>query len=162
MPQRLPDIVDTGACGRRSLSNLLRMGHCAPSVMQTLLDASDEESTWLVILTAGLPGGIGNTGGECGGLTAPLVLLGLNDGRHAVVDGLPVVVVKGHDFLHRFASATARPSAERSAATRRLPLPCIGVVRQPPELCAQSLAAGDTEAIASETRRAFRELYATG
>ena len=56
------------------------MGHCAPTVTQTLLDASDAEAPWLVKLTAGLPGGIGNTGGECGGVTAPLILFGL---RHA-------------------------------------------------------------------------------
>jgi hypothetical protein len=40
------------------------MGHCAPTVMQTVLDASASEVTWPVRLTAGLPGGIGNTGGE--------------------------------------------------------------------------------------------------
>jgi Putative redox-active protein (C_GCAxxG_C_C) len=74
---------------KRSLGNLLRMGHCAPTVMQTMLDASDAESTWLVTLTAGLPGGIGNTGGECGGVTAPLVLMGLRRGRHDMVDGPP-------------------------------------------------------------------------
>jgi Putative redox-active protein (C_GCAxxG_C_C) len=60
----------------KSLRNLLRMGHCAPTVMQTMLDTSDANSTWLVTMTAGLPGGIGNTGGECGGLTAPLILMG--------------------------------------------------------------------------------------
>jgi hypothetical protein len=37
---------------------------------------SETDAQWLVKLTAGLPGGIGNTGGECGGVTAPLVLLG--------------------------------------------------------------------------------------
>jgi hypothetical protein len=38
--------------------------------MQTLLDASETEAEWLVTLTAGLPGGVGNTGAECGGVTA--------------------------------------------------------------------------------------------
>lgn len=51
------------ALRRKSLSNLLHMGHCAPTVMRTMLDASDIEATWLVTLTAGLPGGIGDTGG---------------------------------------------------------------------------------------------------
>ena len=63
--------VPTNTLRRRSMSNLLRMGHCAPTVMQTLLDASYTEAEWLVKLTAGLPGGIGNTGAECGGVTAP-------------------------------------------------------------------------------------------
>jgi hypothetical protein len=33
--------VSTRSLRRRSVSNLLKMGHCAPTVMQTLLDASD-------------------------------------------------------------------------------------------------------------------------
>jgi hypothetical protein len=41
------------------------MGHCAPAVMQTLLDAFGMDAPWLVEVTAGVPGGIGNTGGEC-------------------------------------------------------------------------------------------------
>jgi hypothetical protein len=57
--------VPTQTLRRRSLWNLLRMGPCAPTVMQTLLDASDTEAEWLVKLTAGLPGGVGNTGAEC-------------------------------------------------------------------------------------------------
>ncbi len=60
----------------RGFSNLLRMGHCAPTVMQTLLDVSATEEEWLVRLSAGMPGGIGNTGFECGAVTSPLVMLG--------------------------------------------------------------------------------------
>ena len=63
---------------RRGFSNLLRMGHCAPTVMQTLLDVSSTEKEWLVRLSAGMPGGIGNTGHECGAVTSPLVLLGIH------------------------------------------------------------------------------------
>lgn len=147
------------ALRKRSLSNLLRMGHCAPTVMQTMLDASDDESTWLVILTAGLPGGIGNTGGECGGLTAPLILLGLRHGRHDLDDGLPIVVDCGHDYLQRFTSAHGTIDCRAIRGDARLPLPCIGVVRQAPELCTQSLTTTDTTAIPHETRKAFRELY---
>ena len=120
------------------------MGHCTPTVMQTMLDASDAESTWLVTLTAGLPGGIGNTGGECGGLTAPLVLMGLRNGRNDVVDGLPVVVDQGHDLLRRFTSAHGTTECREIRGDARVPLACIGVVRQSPELCARSLAAGGT------------------
>ncbi len=46
----------------RSLANLLKMGHCAPTVMKTVLDSAGQEQEWLVKLTAGMPGGIGNTG----------------------------------------------------------------------------------------------------
>lgn len=62
--------IPARALRRRSMANLLRMGHSAPTVMQTLLDVSETEAEWLVRLTAGLPGGIGNTGAECGGVTA--------------------------------------------------------------------------------------------
>ena len=44
--------VSTRTLRRRSVSNLLRMGHCAPTVMQTLLDAPGTEADWLVIIDA--------------------------------------------------------------------------------------------------------------
>jgi hypothetical protein len=40
----------------RSLANLSKMGHCAPTVMQTLLDGSEPAATWLVKLVAGHAG----------------------------------------------------------------------------------------------------------
>ncbi len=101
------------------MSNLLRMGHCAPAVAQTLLDVTNAEGVWLVKLAAGLPGGIGNSESECGGLTAPLLMLGL----------------------------------------RRLPLPCIKVVRFAPELLAETIINDTTLAIPSEEREAYRNLY---
>ena len=102
MPVDVFPTVSPEQLRKRSVSNLLRMGHCAPTVMQTMLDASDTEGQWLVLLMAGLPGGIANTGGECGGLTAPLVQIGLRHGRDETDDGLPLVVDKGHDLLQRF------------------------------------------------------------
>jgi len=71
---------------RRGLNNLLKMGHCAPTVMQTLLDLGNTKEEWLVRMTAGLPGGIGNTGFECGGITSPLIQLGLEYGLSAKHD----------------------------------------------------------------------------
>ena len=72
---------------RRGLSNLLRMGHCAPTAMQTILDVSSTQKEWLVRLSAGMPGGIGNTGHECGAVTSPLVVLGMHDGLREVDRG---------------------------------------------------------------------------
>jgi len=146
---------------KRSVSNLLRMGHCAPTVMQTMLDASDTEADWLVLLTAGLPGGIGNTGGECGGLTAPLVLMGLRHRREETPDGLPVVVEAGHDLLERFRDRHGSTDCRQILGSARVPLRCVGVVREAPAMCAQCLAASDgRQLIASERRAAYRELYA--
>jgi hypothetical protein len=45
----------------RSVANLLRMGHCAPTIIQTVLDVSQVDAQWLIKLLAGLPGGIGNS-----------------------------------------------------------------------------------------------------
>jgi hypothetical protein len=62
-------LIDAGAdtarrLRRRSLANLSCMGHCAPTVMQTLLDASRIDAPMLVKASGGLPGGIGNIGGS--------------------------------------------------------------------------------------------------
>ncbi len=80
-----------GGYRQKSLANLLRMGHCAPTVMQTLLDISALDKEWLVRFSAGMPGGIGNTGFECGALTSSLALLGLRYGLREMDRGLPVI-----------------------------------------------------------------------
>jgi hypothetical protein len=128
--------------------------------MQTVLDASAAEEEWLVPLTAGLPGGIGNTRGECGGLTAPLLVIGLRHGRDEVVDGLPVAVEKGHDLLQRFGAAHGTTQCRAILGDARLPLKCVGVVRQAPSMCAQCLAATRGDALPPATREAYREIYA--
>jgi len=145
---------------QRSVRNLLRMGHCALTVMRTMLDASDTEANWLVLLTAGLPGGIGNTGDECGGLTAPLVLMGLRHRRGEIADGLPVVVDAGHDLLQRFRDRHGTTDCRQILGHARAPLRCVGVVREAPAMCAQCLAApGGRQVISPERRAAYRELY---
>ena len=136
MPGEDRPFGSTSALRRRSVGNLLRMGHCAPTVMTTLLDASGSVERWPVLLTAGLPGGIGNMGGECGGLTAPLVMMGLEHGRAQSADGLPVVVEAGHDLLARFADTQGTTQCREIRGTSRVPLRCIGVVREAPEMCA--------------------------
>ena len=142
------------------MSNLLRMGHCAPTVMQTMLDASDGDAKWLVLLMAGLPGGIANTGRECGGLTAPLVQIGLRHGRDETEDGLPIVVDKGHDLLQRFTARCGTTQCREILGDARLPLRCVDVVREALAMCAQCIAASTAHAIAPNAREAYRELYA--
>jgi hypothetical protein len=145
---------------KRSVGNLLRMGHCAPSVMQTVVDTSASEAEWLVKLTAGLPGGIGNTRGECGGLTAPLVVIGLRHGRDEIADGIPIAVEKGHDLLHRFGAAHGTTQCRAILGDPRLPLRCVGVVRQAPFMCAQCLAArSGRDVLPRPTGKAYKELY---
>ena len=144
---------------RRGLSNLLKMGHCAPAVMQTLLDLGNTKEEWLVRMTAGLPGGIGNTGFECGGITAPLIQFGLEHGLSAKHDGLPTVIYAGHDYVQRFQKCNNSLLCKEILGDRRVPLPCIKVVRHAPELYRQTDCKDNTEAISGETREAFHLLY---
>ena len=96
----------TSACNwgyrRVGFANLLRMGHCAPTVMKTILDITSTDGEWLVKLSAGMPGGIGNTGFECGGLTSPLVLMGTQFSLRKEDRGLPVIFDKGHALCQNF------------------------------------------------------------
>ena len=148
-----------GAYRRRGLSNLLKMGHCAPAVMQTILDLEDSKEDWLVRMTAGLPGGIGNTGYECGGITSPLIQFGLEHGLSAEPDGLPMVIHAGHDYDRRFQQCHHSLLCKEILGDRRVPLPCIKVVCLAPELYRQTDRKDGSEAISGETREAFLLLY---
>ncbi len=59
----------------RSLNNILRMGHCAPSVMQTLTELNDINNSNLVLYAGAMAGGIAGSDMECGALTAPLMFM---------------------------------------------------------------------------------------
>lgn len=154
-------IVSTRSLRRRSLANLLRMGHCArPPSCRLSWTPQTQRAAWLVKLTAGLPGGIGNTGAECGGVTAPLVLIGLRHARDAMHDGLPPVIDKGHDLLQRFAGCHGTMLCPEIRGTGRLPWRCVGAVRHAPELCAQTLLSDCAHVIPAASRDAYRRLYA--
>ena len=144
---------------RRGLSNLLKMGHCAPSVMQTILDLGNTKEEWLVRMTAGLPGGIGNTGFECGGITAPLIQLGLEHGLSAKHDGLPTVIYAGHDYIQEFRICNKALLCKEILGDRRVPLPCINVACHAPELYRQTDCKDNNESFSGETREAFGLLY---
>jgi C_GCAxxG_C_C family probable redox protein len=144
---------------RRGLSNLLKMGHCAPTVMKTLLDLKNSNEEWLVKMTAGLPGGIGSTGFECGGITSALIQLGMEHDLSAEDDELPTVIYSGHDYLNRFQKCNNSLLCKEILGDRRVPLPCIKVARHAPELYIQTGCKDNTEAISGETREAFLLLY---
>ncbi len=60
-----------------TFNNVHRMGHCAPSIMQTLLNINHIDDQLPVVLSGGMAGGIAGPGTECGVLTAPLMFLGI-------------------------------------------------------------------------------------
>lgn len=164
LARSLPPSLDAGArtsrrLRHRSLMNLSRMGHCAPTVMQTLLDVSETDAPWLVRLTAGLPEGIANTGGECGGITASLVLLGLRHRGETGAHGLPVIVYKGHDLLQRFADGEGTLLCREIRGRARVPMRCVGVVRRSPARCAGTSCRDCAGSIPEERARAYALLH---
>lgn len=145
---------------RRALSNLLRMGHCAPSVTRTVLEASGAETAKLVKLAAGLPGGVGNTGEECGGITGPLLCLGLLHARDPLVDGLPPILYMGHDLMRQFATCHGTLRCNEIRRPTGVPLRCIGVVVRSPVRWQATTRDDWADAITGERRDAFRLLHA--
>ncbi|MCX6031583.1 MAG: C-GCAxxG-C-C family protein [Chloroflexi bacterium] len=143
----------------RGLSNLLRMGHCAPTVMQTILDVSSTEKEWLVRLSAGMPGGIGNTGFECGAVTSPLVLLGIHCGLREVDRGLPVIFDKGHALCKHFFSRHNTLQCREIRGKDRFPRHCIGPVLRSPELFLDALDGNWRNAIPAVRRADYSKLY---
>ncbi len=144
---------------RKGMDNLLRMGHCAPSVMQTLNDLGNSKEDWLVRMAAGLPGGIGNNGFECGGITSPLVQFGLDYGLQTDHDGLPSVITAWHNYSGRFVECNNSLFCKEILGDRRVPLPCIKMARHAPELYRQTDSRDNTEVISGDTREAFCLLH---
>jgi C_GCAxxG_C_C family probable redox protein len=142
----------------RSLDNLLHMGHCAPAVMQTVLEITHTEQEGLVKLMAGMPGGIGNTGFECGGITSPLVILGLRHGLREMHDGLPLIFDQGHAYYQHFSNENAA-SFCKDIQNPRLPVRCIHAVRHSPELLAETIESDNRSVIPAEQREAYSHLY---
>jgi hypothetical protein len=144
---------------KRSLSNLLRMGHCAPTVMQTLLDVSGTQKEWLVKLSAGMPGGIGNTGFECGAMTSPLALMGVRYGLREMDRGLPMIFDKGHALCRDFLECHKTFQCKQIRGKDRFPRHCIRPVCLSPELFLASMANNSRDAIPAETREAYCRMY---
>lgn len=144
----------------RAFANVLRMGHCAPTVMQTILDISSTEKEWLVRLSAGMPGGIGDTGFECGGVTSPLVLLGMHYGLRETDGGLPVIFDKGYAHCQHFLACHKTLQCKAIRGNDHFPLHCIRPVLLSPELFMDALGGDHQETIPAVRRAAYARLYA--
>ncbi len=143
----------------RGFATILRMGHCAPAVMQTLLDVQSAEKEWLIRLSAGMPGGIGNTGAECGAVTSPLALLGLHLGLHENDGRLPVIFDKGHALCQHFQECRQTMQCREIRGKDRFPRHCIGPVTRSPERYTAILNGDRQEAIPEASREAYTRLY---
>ncbi|HSF79857.1 MAG TPA: C-GCAxxG-C-C family protein [Anaerolineales bacterium] len=135
------------------------MGHCAPAVMQTILEVSQTKKDWLVRLSAGMPGGIGNTGFECGGVTSPLVLLGIHHRLRQVDHDLPVIFEKGHALCHNFLACHRSLRCREIRGKDRFPRHCLGPVMRSPELFLAALDGNQGEAIPAARRAGYSRLY---
>jgi C_GCAxxG_C_C family probable redox protein len=135
------------------------MGHCAPTVMQTILDVSSTEKEWLVKLSAGMPGGIGNTGFECGAVTSPLVLLGIRCCLRDVDRGLPAIFDKGHALCNQFVSYHNTLQCREIRRKDRFPRHCILPVLRSPELFMDAYNGNHREPIPPARRAGYSKLY---
>jgi len=144
---------------KQSAANLLRMGHCAPTVMQTLLDVSGTQKEWLVKLSAGMPGGIGNTGVECGAVTSPLVLMGLHYGLRGENGSLPAIFDHGHALCQHFIACHKTIHCKQIRGKDRFPKHCILPVCLSPQLFMGSMSNNSQTAIPPKTRESYHRLY---
>ena len=144
---------------QKSLANLLRMGHCAPTVMKTLVDISAPDKQWLVRFSAGMPGGIGNTGFECGGFTSSLVLLGVRHGLREVDQGLPVIFDKGHALCQHFRQCNRTVLCKEIRGNDHFPRHCIRTIVLSPELFPEAEASSSRDAIPEGIRGCYRRMY---
>lgn len=157
LPRTYPAFV--GGYRQRSFVNLLRMGHCAPTVMQTLIDISGQDSEWLVRFSAGMPGGIGNTGYECGAVTSSLARLGLRYGLRESDQGLPVIFDKGYALCRRFIECHKTMLCAEIRGQDRFPRHCIRPILLSPELFQETNANHSEHAIPAGTRQGYCRLY---
>jgi protein-S-isoprenylcysteine O-methyltransferase Ste14 len=145
----------------RSLWTLLGMGHCAPTIMGGFLHVSGQLKTdWFVRLVSALPGGIGNSGCECGGITSPLILLGLRHGLGGGEGGLPLIFDRGHAHMEAFRRHRGTLLCREIRRTPRSVLPCVRAIVDSGGLCAGTLCGERRKVIPCGARAAYRRLYA--
>jgi hypothetical protein len=160
--QNHPQIAKPGpnwAYRGQAFANVMRMGHCAPTVMHTILGVSSEKKEWLVRLSAGMPGGIGDTGFECGGVTSPLLLLGIRYGSRQLDHGLPVIFDKGHALCQNFLACHKTLNCREIRRKEHFPLHCISPVLRAPELFLAAAYSDHREVISADRRASYSRLY---
>jgi hypothetical protein len=117
------------------------------------------QKQWLVKLISGMPGGIGNTGYECGALTSPLVLMGLRYGLRETDGDLPVIADRGYALCQRFLTCHKTLQCKQIRGKDRFPKHCIRPVCLAPQMFLASSDGQDQPTIPAEIRTSYCRLY---
>jgi hypothetical protein len=86
----------------KTFLNYHRMGHCAPSVIQTLLDINDLKNPELVRIAGAMAGGIAGPKMECGVFTAPLMFMGYQKGLPACINDELLIIRQTQAYFRKF------------------------------------------------------------
>lgn len=86
----------------RSFNNLHRMGHCAPGVMQTLLEINGFDNEAMVLCTGAMAGGIAGPETECGCLTAPLMFASFQQNGFKTIPEKLDLIYKSQQYVKEF------------------------------------------------------------
>ena len=113
----------------------------------------------MVKLSAGMPGGIGNTGFECGAFTSPLAVFGTSYGLRDVDRGLPVIFDKGHTLCQYFLACHKTLNCREIRGKDRFPIHCIAPVTRSPELFQAVLDGNHQDTIPAAGRASYSRLY---
>ena len=89
----------------RTVRNIHRMGHCAPSVMQTLLEINDIHNDEMVLYAGAMAGGIAGSKMECGALTAPLMFLGFQNNKLTDITEKLDLIAKAQSYINEFTTS---------------------------------------------------------
>ena len=143
-----------------AMGNLIHMGHCAPTVMKTLLDISSADKEWLLRLSAGMPGGIGNTGHECGGVTSPLVMLGTQFGLRKADGSLPEIFDRGHALCQNFVTCHHTLECKLIRGNDHFPRHCIPPVLRSPGFFVEAQNGYHSDPLTPSARASYTRLYA--
>jgi Putative redox-active protein (C_GCAxxG_C_C) len=88
----------------RTINNVHRMGHCAPSIMQTLLEINGVQNTNMVLYTGAMAGGIAGANTECGALTAPLMFIGYQNNNLTRISEKLDIISKAQSYVNEFSA----------------------------------------------------------
>jgi hypothetical protein len=100
----------------RTINNIRRMGHCAPSVMETLLESEGFKDSSMIKYAGALAGGIAGSDTECGVLTTPLMFIGFRNSNISGIDEKLKIISQAQSYIKDF---KARNKATTCARIRQ-------------------------------------------